>query len=138
MASPRHRSSGFTLIELMIIIGIFGVLIAIGVPTMRGFIRTTRMRGAQDTMLGDIRNARALATAHRRTHQILCNGSGYTIYQIEPRGHRPQAAAAARRDGDLHGHVDLLRLGLTRPVSVILRDSAVQETLQVMASGVVQ
>lgn len=46
MQTTRH-SSGFTLVELMIAVGVIGVLTAIAIPAYIGYIDTTKMQAVK-------------------------------------------------------------------------------------------
>jgi len=46
-----HRQAGVTLIELIIVIGILGIVAAIGVPMVTGNIRSAKNVDAQNTLL---------------------------------------------------------------------------------------
>jgi type IV fimbrial biogenesis protein FimT len=48
----KRRSRGFTLMELMVTLAVAGVLLSIGVPSMREFMRNGRLTGAaNDTLM---------------------------------------------------------------------------------------
>ena len=60
------RSRGFTLIELMIVLVVVGILVAVGVPSWRGFARSLAQNQARSQVLEAIRMARQTAvTTHR-------------------------------------------------------------------------
>jgi prepilin-type N-terminal cleavage/methylation domain-containing protein len=50
----RSRRSGYTLIELMVVVGIIGVLIALALPGFRGYVMRARASEAPSFM-GEIR-----------------------------------------------------------------------------------
>jgi len=47
----RHRTSGFTLIEMMIAVAIIGILVAVAYPSYQGQIRKANRAAAQQFML---------------------------------------------------------------------------------------
>ena len=55
---PRH-SSGFTLIELMVVVAIVAILAVMAAPSYRDMIDRFRVRGAADDVLSVLANARA-------------------------------------------------------------------------------
>jgi type IV fimbrial biogenesis protein FimT len=59
-AGPTDQS-GFTLIELIIVMILIGILVAIGVPSFSSITTSSRMSAESNTLLGDLQYARAEA-----------------------------------------------------------------------------
>jgi type IV fimbrial biogenesis protein FimT len=55
------KSSGFTLIELMIVIAIFAITMTFGVPSYRTWVQNTQIRNAAESIQDGIQRARAEA-----------------------------------------------------------------------------
>lgn len=62
---PRLRTrSGFTMIEMMVVLSILGILAAIAAPRLRSALANARMRGAKTTLAAALVTARAAAVQH--------------------------------------------------------------------------
>jgi len=70
---------GFSLLELMVVVVVFGVLVALAFPTMSGYMRSTRLSGATNTLTADLHQAHSLATMQRRTVEMRFDSTGYRI-----------------------------------------------------------
>jgi type IV fimbrial biogenesis protein FimT len=59
--SHRHRSRGFTLLEMVTVMGIVGILMAIAIPSFKYVTSANRVAAEGNGLLGDLQYARAEA-----------------------------------------------------------------------------
>jgi len=69
MLIARHR--GFTLIELMIGIGLLGLLMMLAFPTFTTMAQNARLRGTAESILAGLQSARAEALKRNQTAEFL-------------------------------------------------------------------
>jgi type IV fimbrial biogenesis protein FimT len=74
-ASGR-RSSGFTMLELVIVIGIVGVLLALGVPSFKYVTTANRIAAEVNGLLGDMQFARAEAIKEGQAVVVCVSSDG--------------------------------------------------------------
>ncbi|MEQ1831635.1 MAG: GspH/FimT family pseudopilin [Candidatus Eisenbacteria bacterium] len=79
-----HNARGFTLIEMLVIISVLGTVMAFAAPPMSRFVRTNRVTGATNTVAGDLRYARSLASSQRRTYEVRVTPTSYSIVCVSP------------------------------------------------------
>lgn len=69
LTSSGIRTSGFTILEMMVTIGIFAILVALTVPTMSAWVATTRVRAVADALQNGVRLAQTESL--RRSRQVV-------------------------------------------------------------------
>ena len=75
-------SSGFTLIEVVVTMGVFAILVAAAVPTMRLWINNTRVRAVTDALQNGLRQAQAESL--RQSRQVVFALTNSTSPQTLP------------------------------------------------------
>lgn len=82
----RDGESGFSLIELMLIVGIIGILAAIAIPASYEY----RQKAFEDSVLSDVRNAASVEEAYFAENQSyiafgpVTGSGGTTAFQLSP------------------------------------------------------
>jgi prepilin-type N-terminal cleavage/methylation domain-containing protein len=57
----RNSSRGFTLVEILVTLGIIAVVLGVAAPNIAGMVRSQKIRAAQDLVAGALQRARARA-----------------------------------------------------------------------------
>lgn len=71
--------SGFSLVEIMIVVLLIGILAGISGPPMFQFLASNQMQTRADRMVADMQYARAIAVSTGQTHEFACTSSSYTL-----------------------------------------------------------
>lgn len=73
--APNKRQSGFTLVELMLAIAIFGILLAIALPNFSEMIINQRVRSASSDLFATLLYARSEAIKRNATINVVRSGA---------------------------------------------------------------
>lgn len=139
MARGSHSTRGFSLMELMIVLVVFGMVLGFGVPSYRRYSQTQSLRGTAQNLVNTIQLQRSRAMANGQTVRIdfdtaspagwTCLSAGRQSVARLPRGIRYLTAAPATltitRDGRLN----------TSGTVVFANDANVSDTVSIQLTG---
>ncbi len=111
MNNPKNDQSGFTLVELLIVVGVVAILAAVAMPSYRDYVIRSRVHEAQ-TASESIRTAVAIYTSrHGSTPSTLAS---LNYVAIDPNSHA----------GNYVNSVDVSKEGASSRVTVVFNNDA--------------
>lgn len=129
---------GFSLMELMIVLVVFGMLLGFGIPSFQRYSQTQALLGSSQNLVQTVQlqRSRAMATGTSVTLDfdttaaawvVLCNGK-QNRYQL-PRGVRYASADPLSLELKRDGHVS------SSGLVVLQNRSGARDTVSIMVSG---
>jgi len=77
-----RSASGFTLVELLVTIGVFALLAALAVPTMRSVVENSHLRAAGQSLQNGLAMARAEAVRLNTQVEFVLSGTGWSVQRV--------------------------------------------------------
>ena len=74
-----RASSGFTMVELMIVVAIAGILLALAAPSFTESMGRRRLEGVANELRSDLHFAKSQAASSNTSVSLVTTTSGYTI-----------------------------------------------------------
>jgi type IV fimbrial biogenesis protein FimT len=79
----KKRNTGFTLLELMIVVAIIGIIAAIAVPSYQDMIERNRLKQAVEGLKSDLQYTRTEAIKRSKDLRITLTGTSSWCYGID-------------------------------------------------------
>lgn len=113
-ASPRERSAGFTLIELMIAVTLLAILLSVGLPSFQQMMRNYEVRVAAESVANGLQRARAEAVAkNARVQFVLGAGTSWYVDFVATPNPAARLDSKASTDGSTNATLTVLPVGAT-------------------------
>lgn len=138
-ANGWRTRAGFTLVEMMVLIVIFGLLAVIATPAVNDYVRTNRLTTATDRMTADLKQARAQAIATGDILQFVAWEGGYVIWNVND----GSLLANRRFEGTVAAQavttINFFPWGMSTPGAVNLENSHnTVRNLNILPTGIVE
>lgn len=135
MTLDHRQNNGFTLVEIMVVLVIFGLLVAMAVPGIKGIMSDTQIAGASNKVEVDLHFARTMASTQRKTTAVLFSGGTYRVLRYSPAETlrvrtMPRGVAATATDTAM-----FYAWGLTDPTTITVTDTHHSRVLHLLADG---
>ena len=92
----RHDEAGFSLVELLTVVGIIGIMAVVAIPAIGSYIRNYRIRGAASQVAGELQTARARAIKRNATLGVVLLVVSPTTYRYVIEDDMTPPASAVR------------------------------------------
>lgn len=83
MSGARPAAQGFTLLEVLVVLGVLGILLAVGVPSFLGAMQRQRVAHAAQQLAQDIEAARAEVKRTGTCAAVSVEAGTATSYRID-------------------------------------------------------
>ncbi len=141
--SIKNASTGFTLVELVIVLTLILVLMAMAFPHINALLDKYRLQGASTLVWGDLQYARVMAIKENRSLRVDFHSTSYSIVQVD--------TGAVRLTRDLSGEYPGINVsksgggsvqfdftGMTATATVNLQGPAGAKTIFITWTGGIQ
>lgn len=130
--TTRGPRSGFTLIEMLIVIVVMGLLAAIAAPKIGSQVSRSKVRQAATVVMGDLEQAVSLAARARRPMVIRCECGTMTLML---RDRNAADSVRLRRSFAPGSSMEVTSMTLSRDSVIVFPSGVLSDTLAVVLTG---
>ena len=82
----KHKSSGFTIIELMLAVTVLAILVSTAYPSFRGMLMNSQVRNAAESVVNGMQKARAEAVSRNTNVEFVLAAATSTSWTVKLAG----------------------------------------------------
>jgi prepilin-type N-terminal cleavage/methylation domain-containing protein len=82
--TSRSTDRGFTLVEMVAVVGVMGLILLAAVPSMSRYLEASRLAGAASRLAADLHFARSLANSEHATYELRRSTTDYEVVRLSP------------------------------------------------------
>ena len=131
-----RNQRGFSLVEIMVILGIMGIVLAIAAPSFRGSMNRARFDRATSELQSDLRLALSTAKATGRAVMVDFTPNGYRLIDATD---TTRVYRARNLDSDIRfnasGNPLVFPWGMVQPANVNVTSSHRDKDFQILPTG---
>ncbi|MFH1842665.1 MAG: type II secretion system protein [bacterium] len=133
-----QNRTGFTLVEAMVLIGIFGILSAMAFPAVSKYVQTNRLDTSTSQMAADLNFARQMSITNGRVFRVTTENERYRVTDT--------TTGAIVREREFEGDVTLAMAdsaiffpwGMSEAKVFNLQSNAGNRTVTLLPTGIVE
>ncbi len=127
-----------TLLELMVMIGILGLVSVMAIPAFTRYVRSNQLATNTERLAADIQLARTMAISNGRVYRLNAATTGYTI--LDPLSGETVRDREFDADVNLVGNasVDFFPWGMADAATLDLNCSVGSRSITILPTGVVE
>lgn len=133
-----HCRKGFSLVEMMVLVGVFGLITALAIPSISNYVRSNRLATTTERMAADIQMVRSMSIANGRIYRLTATSSGYTITDpitgdvVRNRNFHNTVTLAA------DATVNFFPWGMADPQILVINGDTGVRAIQILPTGIVE
>ncbi len=130
--------SGFSLVEMMMVVCLIGILAGITGPPMFKYLAANRMQTRTDRMVADMQYARAISISTGQTHRFTCSNNSYDLMNMSTGDVVRQVNFDSGAELDLAQAVDFYPWGMAQTSNFILTMNDMSRKITLLPTGMVE
>lgn len=130
--------AGFSMVEMMVVIGIIGILATVAAPPVFRYVQSNRLQTSADRMAADLQYARALSISNGQILRFSATPAGYQLTN-------PNSGVIIRENAFAHGMAmaatqtaDFYPWGMAETKVFNLTNAAGTRQINLLPTGIVE
>ena len=131
-------NSGFSLVEMMVVVLLIGILAGVTGPPMFQYLATNQMQTSTDRLVSDMLYARAVAVSTGETHRFSCDKDNYSIFNMSNGNVVRQVSFGSKIELDMAQNADFYPWGMAQSSTFVLSQNTISKKIILLPTGMVE